>query len=73
MKYEDEPKPTSKRCPNCRSFNVVERREERGNIAVVLKQHCNACRYDVIFWTGTPAEEKKFKRRRRRLPKRLGF
>lgn len=64
---EEYPKPTSRRCQSCNSFQVVERRETKGNISVILKIHCNACRQDLVFWTGSPSEERLFKRRRNRV------
>jgi hypothetical protein len=69
---EEYPRPTSRRCPSCGSYNVVERREEASTVLIVLKLHCNACRRDVIFWTGSKVEERRFKKRRNALRRRLG-
>lgn len=73
MKEQEEyPSPVAKQCPSCNSYQVTERREQKGN-AVILKLHCNACRRDLLFWTGSRAEERLFKKRRRNLLKILGM
>lgn len=67
-----EPKPASRRCPNCLSYQVVEKEGDQSTAThVVLKLHCNMCRQDTIFWTGTRAELKKYRRDKRRLTNRL--
>lgn len=74
MKEQEEyPSPVARQCPSCNSYQITERREVVGKISVILKLHCNACRRDLIFWTGSPAQERAFKKRRRGLLKRLGM
>lgn len=66
------PEPGSRRCPNCLSYKVVEKEDSGSNPTfIILKLHCNMCRTDVIFWSGTRAELKKFKRNRKRFKARL--
>lgn len=67
-----EPAPASRRCPNCLSYQVVEKEGDASSATfVVLKLHCNMCRHDTTFWTGTRAELKRYRRQKRRLANRL--
>jgi hypothetical protein len=58
---------------SCGSYQITEQREQVNSASVVLRLHCKACRQDLIFWTGTLAEERRFKKHRRKLSRRLGF
>lgn len=64
------PQPKNRWCQWCLSKQVVERREIK-NSMVILKLHCNACRRDLIFWTGSRVEERAFKRRRNNVQKMI--
>lgn len=65
-----EPAPTSRRCSDCMSYRVAERRVERDGV-VQLVLHCNSCRRDVVFFSGTKSEAIAFKRRRRKVKRML--
>lgn len=69
---EEYPRPTSRRCTNCGSYNVAERRSQEG-IMIRLGVYCHACRTLLIFWTGSTVEEKRFKKRRNALRRRLNL
>lgn len=60
----------TKVCVYCRSHQVVEHRNEVVGV-VSLMMHCNMCRRDLVYWTGTVVEEKRFKKSRRRNMKRF--
>lgn len=67
-----EPSPTTRRCANCGSYQVVEKEGDgSSNTFVVLKLHCNMCREDVIFWTGTRTELTIYRRKKRILNRAL--
>jgi ribosomal protein L33 len=65
-----DPNPASRRCSYCGSYQITEKREENDD-RVSLKVYCNACRRGVVFFEGTLAEERIFKRKRRVVKKKL--
>lgn len=54
--------PAERRCPLCNSPRVKQVREEQSISFIVLKLKCNACHNELIFWTGSRAEERARKR-----------
>lgn len=60
-----------RRCTDCNSLQVVERREIKHGSFVVVKHHCKMCRRDLIVWSGTRAEDAKRRAQERGSARRL--
>ena len=65
-----EQSPGARRCANCNSRLVKEKKESPQTNFIVLKISCQMCRHEYLIWSGTKHEYKIFNANRSML-KRL--
>lgn len=75
MPAEDPLNPSPDRqCSNCNSFRVVSKEKwNETRTFVTLYLHCNSCRRDVLYWSGTRAQLHVFRKKQNFVKRKMGY